>query len=273
MTTHKSGVTNSKNMHILKKRLILITGLLMLMCAFTSHSNVDVTILADDDYPPYSYLENGEVKGIYIDLLRRASTQLKLDYHVKIISTPWKRALLTVKKGDVIGVVPPYLHYDSRPFISSYSVALGTEFVVTYCRENVDLKAALNLDLPVNKPVHLGMNAGYLLLDERYKQAIARGRIQLWENKSTAANVIKLLTNKIDCYVNDRKATQYELNSINKTYPQYNTVTVIEKDELSHRTAHIGFSREFSYPYKDDFIKRMNRALLDVMNETGKVKE
>lgn len=255
-------------MHILKKPLTLTMSLLLFVCTFTSNSKVDVTILADDDYPPYSYLERGELKGVYINLLRRAGDQLKLDYDVKIIPMPWKRALLTVKNGDVIAVVPPYLHYDSRPFISSYSVALGTEFVVTYCRENIDLKATLNLNSATNKRVHLGMNAGYLLLDERYKKAITQGRIQLWENKSTEANVIKLLTNKIDCYVNDRKATQYELESVKKSYPQYAAITVIEKDEINHRTAHIGFSREFTSPYKDDFIKRMNRALLDLIDES-----
>lgn len=273
MTTRKSGAIKNKVMHILTKRVTPILSLFMLMYAFTCNSKVAVTILADDDYPPYSYVENGELKGIYIALLKRASTQLKPDYHVKIIPTPWKRALLIVKKGDAIGIVPPYLHYDSRPFISSYSVALGTEFVVSFCREKIELKAALKLDQPLNKAVHLGMNAGYLLLSERYKKAIAQERIQLWENKSTVANVIKLLANKIDCYVNDRKAIQYELNRVNKAFSQYDAVTVVEQDQLSHRTAHIGFSREFNYPYKDDFIKRMNKALLDVLDEAGNVKE
>ncbi|CAM4362584.1 substrate-binding periplasmic protein [Pseudoalteromonas ostreae] len=268
MTTRKSGVTNNKMVSIYKKPFALVCGLSILMFSLTCNSKAVITILADDDYPPYSYFEDGELKGLYIDLLKHARTKLKPDYDVEIIPMPWKRALLTIKKGSVLGIVPPYIHYDSRPYISSYSVALGTEFVVTYCRENIDLEKALNTNSPIQKPIHLGMNAGYLILDERYKKAIRQGRILLWENKSTAANIIKLLTNKIDCYANDRKATQYELDNVKKANPQYAAITVIERDEISHRTAHIGFSREARYSYKDDFIKRMNEALFDVMHES-----
>lgn len=33
---------------------------------------VKVSILADDSYPPYSYVKGGELTGIYVDLVREA---------------------------------------------------------------------------------------------------------------------------------------------------------------------------------------------------------
>jgi polar amino acid transport system substrate-binding protein len=252
---------------ISSKGFITITCLFLLMLSFTSNSKTTVTILADDDYPPYSYLENGELKGIYVDLLKRASAKLQLDYYVKIVPMPWKRALLIVDQGGVVGIIPPYLRYDARPYISSYSPALGTEFVVTYCHESIDLERALDLKSPSNKRLHIGINAGYLILNQSYKKAIAKGRIRIWENKSTEINVIKLLTRKVDCYVNARKAILYELNKIKKSNPQLSTIVVTEKDEIGQQTAHIGFSRNSNFPQKKDFIKRMNASLLDAMAE------
>lgn len=262
MTMQKFGVINGVGMCLSKYVLFLMVLSTLIFPVKSQTSNV-VTILADDDYPPYSYVENGVLKGIYIELLRRAITPLQREYFVEIVPMPWKRALLSAKQGNVVGIIPPYRHSEKRPFISSYSIALGTEHVVTYCRQNIDLESALALKLPSEKRLHLGMNAGYLLLNQRYKKAIQSGYIKLWENKSTEANVIKLLTDKLDCYVNDRNATLYELDNIKRSNPELSHIIVEEKDEISQQTAHIGFSQGVD----KEFIFKMNDALLGVMHE------
>lgn len=207
-------------------------------------------------------------KGIYVDLLKRASDILKPHYQIEIIPMPWKRALLKVEQAEVVGIMPPYLHYDSRPYIREYSVSLGTESVVTYCHAKVELSQALDANFTEqSKLIHIGMNAGYLLLDSRYKAAIKSGRLMLWENKSTTANVIKLLTNKIDCYINDKQAIEYELDAVTTKNPAILRKDIAIKDFLSSKTAHIAFSHKAIKPSTDDFIKRLNDALLKAQSE------
>lgn len=248
------------------KCLTLFTCYFCLVFSLTSVSRETVIIVADDDYPPYSYSENGEPRGIYIELLKRASIHLEPAYKVKIETMPWKRALSFVEQGNAIGIVPPYQHKNARPYISSYSVSLGTEFVVTFCREQINLKSALTINNQAIEPLHLGMNAGYLLLEKSYKNAIAAGRIKLWENKSTRANIIKLLTGKLDCYINDRGAILYELSKIKKSYPEFIEM-ITEQDEVRQHTAHIGYSRDTPQKYKNDFIKKMDVSLINVINK------
>lgn len=245
----------------------LVYAVLCLLVSLSAQG-AKVVIVTDDDYPPYSFIENGTVKGIYVDLLERAGEILKPHYQIEIIPMPWKRALLKVEQAEVFGVMPPYLHYDSRPYIREYSVSLGTEYVVTYCHDKVELSQALDANLTEqSKLIHIGMNAGYLLLDSRYKAAIKSGRIILWENKSTTANVIKLLTNKIDCYINDKQAIEYELSAVTTKIPGLLRKDLAVKDFLSSKTAHIGFSHKAIKPSTEDFIKRLNDALLKVQNE------
>ena len=52
----------------------VVIVLLMLTTSWSAlGTGVKVEILTDDDYPPYSYVLNGETKGIYIDLVKKAA--------------------------------------------------------------------------------------------------------------------------------------------------------------------------------------------------------
>ena len=221
-----------------------------------------ITILADDDYPPYSYVERGELKGFYIDLLNDAAKLLAPKYQIKLEGVPWKRALMSIEQGKAFAIVPPYLHIEARPYINPYSVPLADEVVVTYCHKHIALDDILKSSTIHETKLHLGMNAGYILLNEKYYQALNLGNIKIWENKSTEANLMKLLTNKIDCYVNDRLSIKSALSQIKHEIKGIDINSVVEKDEISRKTAHIGYSNSDIYPYKADFINRMNQAIL-----------
>ena len=49
-----------------------------------------LVIYGDDDYPPYSYVENGQLKGIYTQIVREA-VQAMPQYAVQLRPVPWKR--------------------------------------------------------------------------------------------------------------------------------------------------------------------------------------
>ena len=48
---------------------------LLLLCCINgaAAAQQQVVLYGDDDYPPYSYVERGEFKGIYVDLLKQAA--------------------------------------------------------------------------------------------------------------------------------------------------------------------------------------------------------
>lgn len=246
----------------------------LLLCCFVGHSYAakgpePITILADDDYPPYSYVENGVTKGIYVNLVRRASTMLLPDYKVKVIAVPWKRALKLIETGQEFAVLPPYIHIESRPYISHYSEILAEEQVVIYCRKQLDLAKAIANDSTIHAPVTLGMNSGYLILNDKYKDAVAAGKIELFENKSTEANIQKLVMGRIDCYVNDKATIVMGLTSILSLIDEKLEDSFELKDQLSSNSAHIGYSSAHmkKHPSKLTFIKRMDEAI-KALNKT-----
>ena len=76
-----------------------------------------IKILVDDNYPPYTFVEDGSVKGTYVDIIRKAVRQIQGKYTVEIVGIPWKRGLKLIESGHELAIAPPYQHYKSRPYI------------------------------------------------------------------------------------------------------------------------------------------------------------
>lgn len=224
----------------------------------------EVTILADDSYPPYSYIENGKAKGLYVDIVKEASKFLAPQFKINIIASPWKRALSEIKKGSAFALIPPYKHIKERPYIWPYSVQIIKEEVVAFCNKNVKLSDHINkVTSPLEHPLFIGINAGYLVLNENLKQAKEEDRIVISENKSTQANIMKLYTKRIDCYINDKYSINYELSKMKKERA-INFDNIKQGLLIMVKTGHIGYTNApmHSYPFKEDFVFRMDEALL-----------
>ena len=230
---------------------------------------IKVTFIADDSYPPYSFVENEEIKGIYVDIIKAAAKKLAKHYQIEIIAMPWKRGLLSLEKSEHFAIIPPYKHKSKRPYIWPYSNALFLETVVAFCHKDVSLEDAIN-SKESQQVLQVGMNAGFLILNKELKAAQAKGLIRIWENKNTSANIMKLLFRRIDCYINDRISTLWQLEELQKQSEEVDFSNIQETYLVMEKTAHIGYVRGeiAKYPYKADFIKKMDDALLEVQ-KTG----
>ncbi len=61
----------------------------------------EITILSSN-YPPHIYMENGEIKGIRVELLTELFKRMGYKYKPEIM--PWDRAIVMIKKGRVDGI-------------------------------------------------------------------------------------------------------------------------------------------------------------------------
>ncbi|MGL5321442.1 MAG: transporter substrate-binding domain-containing protein, partial [Aeromonas veronii] len=93
----------------------LLLGLCMM-----AHAKTRVEILADAAYPPYSWQEGEEVRGIYADIIREVTSAMP-DYEVVLKPMPWRRGLSMVEQGTAFAIFPPYYMPDTRPYMWPYS--------------------------------------------------------------------------------------------------------------------------------------------------------
>jgi len=243
---------------------VFITLCLVISCSVRAHVPQPVTILSDNGYPPYSYVENGIAKGIYVDLINEVAKVLAKDYKIKIRPLPWKRALQEIKKGREFAIMPPYIHSE-REYIWPYSSALSYERVVVFCHDSIDFKGHLLQDRNTAiSPLNVGINAGYLILNEQLSRAKRDKKINIWENRSTVSNIQKLLDKRIDCYLNDPLSTRWVFKELKKERASMSFKEIKQSMEVMVQTAHIGYtnSKDHKFEYKDDFVKKFNKALV-----------
>lgn len=225
-----------------------------------------VVIETDDSSPPYSYVENGETKGIYVDFVRSAAKRLAPQYDVSIHAVPWKRGLQNLERGRSLAFMPPYLNQD-RSFIASYSPVLLRETIVLFC-------APVVLQTPRSRfpedfaGLTIGVNLGFAL-GERMVAAVKSGAIRTEEAKGNESNIQKLFVGRIDCFANDRLSTRFSASALLAT-PRYHNARLLEAVEISGENAYIGYSAAYQAPFKADFIAKMNAAL-EAQRKTGQL--
>lgn len=250
----------------------------LLMCCLASPARageapIAVAIYGDDAYPPYSYLENGQMKGIYASIIRQALKKMP-EYEVTLLSVPWKRGLVLLETGSAFALYPPYLRPDERPYMS-YSEPLIAEQLVVLCTRAASQRRALKTWPDDYLGLRIGINAGFLSGGKRFDQAVRDGKLRAEPARSSRTNLLKLMKGRIDCYLNDRLSIAWELGRIRtEGAADPNAQALVEVAELSAEQGYLGFTTRdpARYPYRDDFIRKFN-AVIKAMKHDGEIRE
>lgn len=227
------------------------------------HAQQRVVLYGDDDYAPYSFVEDGRFRGIYVDLLRQAARKLAPEYEVQLEPVPWKRGLTSLQNGTALALFPPY-HVRERDYIDPYSVPLYRETVVLFCTPQV--LASPRTHFPADfYHLRIGINLGFVLAN-KLMEAGRSGEVMLEEAKGNEANLRKLALGRVDCYANDRLSVLYSVRQLQNSpsFMPWRSLKLMEAVELQGQDAYLGYSKSFPAPYKPDFIRRMNAALSEL---------
>jgi len=212
-------------------------------------SDQQVVVYGDRYYPPYSYLEDGQAKGIYVEILMAAFAQMK-DYEVTINMMPWKRGLDAVKEGKAVALFPPYQTKERMAWIDFSEPILAEQIVVFGKSEGLAGKVVWPEDFFGS---NFGLNLGFdqtALGGEKFVEACATGKIKVQEANSTEQNLKKLKADRIDFYINDRLANI-------DLFPSIKRGMVVAENH-----GHLGFTRKSeAFKFLPDFKKQFNGAI------------
>ena len=233
---------------------------------------IEVTIYADADYPSYSYQESGKARGIYAEILQRAFSKMDR-YHVSIVPVPYKRGLAYLESGKGFALYPPYYRPIERPYINPYSVPILEESVVVFCSQQVLEKPRTRWPEDYFGLV-FGNNGGFKLGGEKFKAAVISGDIRLDEVGGNRQNILKLMSGRIDCYVNDRGAVLWEYAALRKSGQPLGRAGLKEGAFISSEYGFLGFTDrdKGAFYYKDRFVSEFNEAI-NIMKTSGEIAE
>lgn len=231
---------------------------------------VPVNILCDEGYPPYSYAENGEARGLYSDILRAAFARMPA-YQVSIQPVPWRRGLLLLERGSAFALYPPYLRPQERPWMD-YSRAILEEKVVIFVNPNTTGGRDL-ADFPAAYArLRIGQNAGFSVIQNQlFRHMLERDQLSLESGKDNRSNLLKLSLGHIDAYVNDRLSALWTWQQLLRSgeIKPHAAAALVEGPTLSIEHGYLGFTNrdQGKFSYKADFIRSLNSALIELENE------
>ncbi len=226
-----------------------------------------MTLYGDSNYFPYSYEVNGEMKGLYTQMLLEIAKLLPA-YRLELKPIPWKRGLLLTEQGGILGLYPPYRLEQTRFYMRPYSHALFRESVTIFCAAGT-----FDTDGPKHWPQDfLGLtvttNLGFSLLDTDFWNPVEEGKIQRVEHAGNDENIIAVAILKTaDCYINDRESINASYTRMQHKIANANLKTKLlplqEALVVQEQEAVIGYSVNYlqKHPTNLDFVKAFDQAI------------
>ncbi|MBN2826325.1 MAG: transporter substrate-binding domain-containing protein [Campylobacterales bacterium] len=258
------------NTYTSTKELIVLRILLLLLLFNFVYGATSVTIYTHNDYRPYSYVENGKVKGIHVEILQAIFKKMR-DYSLEIVPIAWEEGLEKMQSEEILILTNLYHRPKEHPYILDYSAPYIYDAPSIYCNRAIALDKPNNIDWQV---VFKGLKIAKqkdmsLPSSDSFNAALQTKTIELIEN-SHEKNMLDLINKKIDCYINDSIALQsslilakHQYKEDNKTLQNINDITKIT--QLSRESIHLGFSKKY-FAKRKDLISKINLAILVMQN-------
>ena len=236
-------------------KIHLLIGL-YIFSFLTSSVAADMTELnfaGDDHFPPYSYMENGVIKGIDCDVIREVAKRLNIK--VNITLAPFKRILHLVKTGGIDGGFSMF-KTDERESFAYYT---GTPIHKSTYHVFVNKKDIF----PINKISDLygkvlGKNLGFVISDE-FDKAVKEKKIQVTLSEGHDKNIRLLVHHRIDGFIAQKNVTLFEL----KRKDLLGTITHLPFAITKARPAYLTFSKLVvdKDPEKKKLLKKISKTL------------
>ncbi|WP_375749490.1 substrate-binding periplasmic protein [Vibrio sp. HN007] len=185
---------------------IVLIGCLVLPSATVSAKTIRLATL---DFKPFIWCENDEVKGIYFKLINELFSRANQPYTISCY--PWKRALYHLKVGNVDGLFAAFKTEEREQFAVFVETPLRKAAYYTVTRSDSLLELHTTDDL---RGLRVGINLGHSVSPE-FDLAAKRGDIYVEEASSLEQNLRKLISGRIDVYVNDKTVVLDGANRLN----------------------------------------------------------
>lgn len=138
------------------KNLFLLLVLSSLIFLPVVNSTEKITFASPENIPPKIYMENGVLRGTYVDIITAVCKRMKVE--PVFAQYPWPRAVAMVKNGKVDAIFPPLKTPDREEFLYFPSEPLSYTRNVIFARKVRNIKIKKLSDL---KNYIVGVNDQY----------------------------------------------------------------------------------------------------------------
>ncbi|NUW67104.1 substrate-binding periplasmic protein [Vibrio coralliilyticus] len=229
--------------------------LLLVLCSINTHAQV--TLVAMEDFPPYSWYESEKQTGIDIDIIQLLSEKTGITIHIRLV--PWVRVEKEIKKGKTDGGVAFFKNTERETFATFIPTPFRESIYKIFVRKDSEFDFHSVSDLSGMK---IGQNAGFYISDA-FEQAVIDKKIQRVEAVTMEENIRRLRAKRIDAFVGNQQEVLYFLAQLGLS----DDIVSLPKPIRPPKPVYIVISKEANLQDKEKLIIQMNKTLKEMKEE------
>lgn len=212
--------------------MIIFLALALLLFTNLAHADdeyLELKIGLIDNYQPFSYEENGQPKGIYVEKIIRIGHHFR--FQPKFVFLPLQQILKKVKAGKLDGVAGVvytedrnrYLNYIIEQPLTKLSVSLYTKYMIS----NVE-------GFFLSKPI-IGAKIGFNL-GSKLDNTLKKSKIELYRFNNMEEALELLTNNRLQAIIHTENEVDLSL--------KYSDLKLYKSDEiLSEESTYLALSK------------------------------
>ncbi len=247
------------------KRNYFIIGIIFLFVLISKSalSGNSLIFLGDDDFPPYSYQENGKLVGIDVEIIEEMAKRLNIDITIKLV--PWKRLIKMTQSGQCDGSFSLF-HTENREKFAFYAFSQP----IHVSRFPLFFKKGKKIQFNTIEDLYgkiIGINRGFSI-SEAFDAAVKQGKIIVNIENEVDENIVLTANSSIDGFTNNYDVTKYKIKNIPRL-KQYKKVIFHSQKSISDlRNAYIVLSKKTpNIQNKAEMIQGINQTLTEMKND------
>lgn len=213
----------------------------------------EITVLGNENKFPKVYLEDGEAKGILVDMMRYVSKEVDCDFYYRLSS--WKRAYVDMQRG--MGIIIGLSKTSERMKTVNYSEAMYSDEILIITHKDNPFVFNDIEDLS-GKRIAFSRGASY---GDEFDKALNEGWFAAFEDNGDIASRIKLLLyDRIDAaLVGPGKTSVYRaINNDQYLKINQNKLHILPKP-LKQDFNYIGFTKG---SFSDALLHKIDQSIL-----------
>lgn len=244
----------------------LIIGFLLCIAQPLMADDIAVTIYVDADYRPFSFDENGNAKGMYVDILETAFSRLP-GFAVSLRPVPWRRGKYIMENGQGLGLAPAFFHGHDWDYLYPYSHPFYTETIVSICTSET-----LNAPRPDWPRDYIGLEVANIAGFDgwggsEFHDLARKNEIVYVEARGSREIILMLAKRHVDCIMMEEKAFEYSFRKLEQDglYDPDKDAVLQKAAVIGSDPVYIGYSKPAilnnKYPFHFTFRQALDSEI------------
>jgi len=223
----------------------------MLLVSVRLQAEQEVLLSSIKNYQPYSYQEDGEVKGLYNDIAREAFKRADIPLRIELIS--FHSVLRKVRIGFSHAMIGALYTHDRAAYAQFLSPPLSEISTSLFVHTGSQIEAA---SLEALKGKTIGIKQGFIM-EKAFEDAANQGFFERYEVQAERQLILMLLKRRTDGFIHTTSRSLFHIDQLDKS----NEIKRLEPPIVNRQPSFFALSRVSLEKLPITTLPRIEQAL------------